>query len=87
MITASSGNCKSATPTEQLNIKRKAVALPASFQQQKLTRLAVYLRENVLHGLVIVLVLGLGVGWRVAPLPAPLHHLSGLWGCEGLQAR
>lgn len=52
----------------------------------KLTRLIVYLRENVLDGLVIILALGLEVRWCVAPLPAPLHHLSGLGGGEGLQA-
>ena len=52
-----------------------------------LTRLIIYLREDVLDGFVIVLALGLGVRWRVTPLPAPLHHLSGLRRSEGLQAR
>lgn len=50
------------------------------------TGLAVDLREDVLDGLVLVAALGLQVGGRVAPLPAPLHHLSGLRGGEGLQA-
>lgn len=51
-----------------------------------LTRLVVDLCENVLDGLVVVFVLWLEVGRRVAPLAAPLNHLSGLWGREGLQA-
>lgn len=53
----------------------------------KLTRLVVDLCEDVLDGLVVVLALGLEVRRCVAPLSAPLHHLSGLWGSEGLQAR
>lgn len=53
----------------------------------RLTRLVVDLREDVLDGLVVILALGLEVRRGVAPLPAPLHHLSGLRGGEGLQAR
>lgn len=53
---------------------------------EKLTRFIIYLCEDVLDGLVVILALRFGVRWCVASLPAPLHHLSGLRGSEGLQA-
>lgn len=59
---------------------------PKTLTRRKLTRLVIYLCEDVFDRLVVILALGLGVGWRVPPLPAPLHHLSGLWWGEGLQA-
>lgn len=58
----------------------------SSTKWQKLTGFIIDLSENVLDGFVVMSVLGLGVGRGVASLPAPLHHLSGLWGGEGLQA-